>query len=111
MTPPDDIELTDAGRRLSEIVTLAIMGGHARRWIAARLSDGGTDGVIYDSHADALRHQLHWRQCAFVSIPLDHMGVAEASDFLRICRELYDRGVRIADPDNPEKHLILPTMR
>lgn len=91
--------VTDEGRRLSDAVTAARLLGGEGRWIAARLSDGGTDGAVYDTRADAVRHQLHETLCAYVKIPPGPMPPAEATAFLALNRRIYDAGYRLSDPD------------
>lgn len=99
---------SDAGRRCSDTVRQAIVDGHAGRWVAVRLSDGGTDGRVYDSRRDAIRYQLHENLCAYVKVPRDDMPPREATDFLRVNRTLYDAGMRIADPDGPDLEVRAP---
>lgn len=68
------------------------------RWIALRLSDGGSDGVLYDSKPDAVRHQLHEHQCAYLLIhPFDAMTRGELHRFLAVCEQIYDGGGRLQD--------------
>ncbi len=69
------------------------------KWVAIRLADGGSDGVVYDSRRDAIRHQLHERQCAYVRIPLDDMSPRSAQTFLDFTRQCYDAGIPMADPE------------
>lgn len=90
--------ISDEGRRLSDAVTVARLAGGEGRWIAARLSDGGTDGEVYDTRADAVRHQLHETLCAYVKIPPGVMPPAEATAFLALNRRIYDAGYRLSDP-------------
>lgn len=91
--------ITDRGRRLSEAVTLAGLAGGRGKWIAARLSDGRTDGNVYDTRADAIRHQLHETQCAYVMVPPDGaMPEADATAFLEVNEKAYDAGYRLSDP-------------
>lgn len=102
---------TDRARRLSEAVTLALLGqgrGVVGKWLAARLSDGATDGSIYDRKSDAIRHQLHERQCAYVCIPPEGMTVRQADTYLRFTEGLYDSGYHLADPDT---HMQTPRRR
>lgn len=104
-------ERADRARRLHEAVTLALLGqgrGVVGKWIAARLSDGMTDGNVYDRKSDAIRHQLHEMQCAYVCIPPDGMTVRQADLYLRFTEGLYKAGHRLADPDN---HLHMPRRR
>jgi hypothetical protein len=94
-------ERADAAQRLSDAVTLALLGqgrGVVGKWLAAKLSDGSTDGNVYDSKADAIRHQLHETQCAYVCIPMDGMTPRQAGTYLRFNAGLYAAGHRLADP-------------
>lgn len=93
---------SDAARRLSDAVNLHVaVGGNTGRWLAARLSDGGTDGTLYDTRRDAIEHQLHESLCCYVKIPVDGMPPRAAEAFLRIHRQAYDAGLRFTDPDDP----------
>jgi hypothetical protein len=90
---------SDAARRCADIVTLASIAGRTGQWLAIRMSDGGYDGVTYDHRADAVRHQLHETQCAYVKIPPGGMTPVEADAFLSYHRALYDAGFRLPDPE------------
>lgn len=94
--------------RASDIIRLHILCGNAGRYCAIRLSDGGSDGAVYDTRAEAIRHQLHERQCAYVKIPADDMSPAAAASYLRTVRGLYDAGVPLADPD---REIMMPIRR
>lgn len=63
------------------------------------MSDGGYDGSVYDHRADAVRHQLHETQCAYVQVPPGAMTAKEADAFLAYHRALYDAGFRLPDPE------------
>lgn len=91
--------VTDEGRRLSDAVTLAVSLGGAGRWVAARLSDGGTDGNIYDSRSDAVRHQLHENQCCYLVIPPTGMPPVEASAYIAFHRRRVEAGMDMVDPE------------
>lgn len=97
----------DAARRCSDVIRQHIHDGHAGRWAAIRLSDGTSDGVPYPRRRDAVRHQLHPSQCAYVRIPRDDMSPRAAARFLALTRRLYDAGLTLADPDS-DRELILP---
>lgn len=99
VNPPSPF--SDAARRCSDAVNLALIGqaGAAGRWMAFRLSDGGTDHVLYDSKAAAVRHQLHETLCAYLKIPPTGVSPRLAEVFLRFNRQLYDAGMRMTDPD------------
>lgn len=91
---------SDAAKRCSDIIKLHILAGMGGRYAAIRLSDGGSDDTVYDTRADAIRHQLHEQQCAYIKIPHDNMPVEHAERFLKIQRDLYDAGFRLCDPDH-----------
>ena len=95
----DELAVTEAGKHCSEAVNLATFLGGTGKWIAVRMSDGKTDGNIYDTKSDAIRHQLHEFQCAYIKVPLGGMPASHATRFLAVNRKLYDAGARIADPD------------
>lgn len=99
-------ELDQAAIRMSEQVREAIANGYAGFWMAFRLSDGGSDEVIYEHRKDAIAHQLHEQQCCYVKIPWDNMPVKAAHSMLRTYRALYQAGFRFCDPDD-ERQLIV----
>jgi hypothetical protein len=71
---------------------LADPRGNRGRWVAIRLSDGGSDGVVYDSVAVAAAFQLHYRQCAYVRIATGGIGPRECDVILAYHRRVYDSG-------------------
>ncbi len=86
-----------------------IVDGKAGLWAAIRLSDGGCDGIAYATKRDAIRFQLWENQCAYLRIPRDDCPPREAAGILKIHRELYDKGLRLADPDDdPGREVIAP---
>lgn len=104
------IQEHDAARRASDhIAAILTFNGISAcgKFVAIRLSDGGSDGVLYDTKPDAVRHQLHENMCAYVCILPTGMPVGEAKSFLRTNRRLYDAGMRLSDPD----HVIQTPMR
>jgi hypothetical protein len=90
---------SDAAKRCSDIVTLHAICGQVGRWVAIKLADGDSDGVVYDHRADAVRHQLHEQLCAYVQIQPGGMQPCEAEVFLKYHRALYDAGFRLPDPE------------
>jgi hypothetical protein len=98
----------DAAVRCSDIVNVAVVNGFAGFWLAIRLSDGGSDEIAYATKAEAIKHQLHEQQCAYVKIPPDGMQPKHAESYLRMNRALYNAGMRITDPDDPRRGVILP---
>lgn len=103
----------DSAKRASDAIRLHLLANHDQAlhsWAAIRLSDGGTDGILYDTKAQAVRHQLHEYQCAYVFIPADGMSPRIAETFLRFHRHLYDSGFRLADPD-VDLEVVMPNRR
>ncbi len=97
---------TDPAKRLCDQYNLHKIGAGINsvgKWIAVRLIDGSSDGVLYDSKRDAVRHQHHNEQLyTFVKIIPPSMNVCEAEVFMATARNLYDAGLRLTDPD--DKH-------
>jgi hypothetical protein len=95
---------SDAAKRVSDAYRLhrtALGLAAAGRWFAAALADGTSDGSLYDAKRDAVRHQKHNEQWyAFVCIHPGDMTVCEAEEFLAMNRTLYEKGIRLADPDH-----------
>jgi hypothetical protein len=70
-------------------------------WFAATLSEGRSDDVLYGTKRDCVRHQHHDEQYyTFVKIAPCDMKACEAEVMLRTARNLYDKGMRLADPDH-----------
>ncbi len=93
---------SDEARRCSDAVNLHVAGlgwDATGKWVAIRLSDGGSDGTLYDSKRDAVRHQLHEQQCCYVAIPPSGMNACSAESYLALHRKMYDAGMRLTDPD------------
>jgi hypothetical protein len=93
---------TDRGRRLSDAVREARAAGAEGWWIAARLSDGGTDTKVYPSKEDAVKWQLHETQCAYLQLPPMDMPPAEAEGWLALHERAYEAGMRLSDPGAPQ---------
>ena len=98
---PDARQLREAGQRVSDAVRLqlTVHGVHAiGKWVACALSDGRSDGVLYDTKGDAVAHQLHEQWAMYVCIPAE-LSPADAASLLRSNRQLRETGYRLADPD------------
>ena len=96
--------VSDAGRRVSDQYALHRVADPLNsigKWFAVRLSDGSSDGVLYDSRRAAVRHQHHDEMYyAFVQIGPWPMSAKDADIFLQVHRRAYMRGLRLADPDH-----------
>ena len=84
---------SDAAKRCSDAVNLAVVAGCAGRWLAIRLADGGCDNALYDSRGDAQSHQLRPQYCTYVMVPPDGMQPHEAEALLQYWRRLVDANV------------------
>lgn len=92
---PDEME---CGRRMADAINLALIVGGGGQWMAIRMSDGGSDSTLYETRADAIRHQFHETLCCYVRLN-ESISAEEAVIFLRWNRQLYDTGHRMPDPD------------
>ena len=78
----------------------------AGRWVAIRLADGDSDGVVYDTRQAAMEHQFHPLMCLYHKITLGEAPGPPACDvMLWYIRKAYDGGHR---PDEAH-HLHIPT--
>lgn len=100
-------EMVDAAKRCADEVNLQSAIGNVDKWVAIRLSDGGSDHTAYDRRAHAVKHQLHESLCMYVKVPPDAMTPYEAARLLITYRKVYDAGLRFTDPEGPEP--ILPS--
>jgi hypothetical protein len=101
MDMPSDAEAIDIGKRASEAINLHVYGGNVGKWVAIRLSDGGSDGIPYDTRREAITHQLHEQLCCYIKVTPDGITPHDALRFVLVNRALYDAGFRLADPDMP----------
>lgn len=95
---------TDAAKRVADTWNLHRIGDSnaaVRKWFAARMDDGTSDHVLYDSKQDAVRHQHHDEQFyAYLRIMPFTLTPCESEVYLVGARKLYDAGMRMADPDD-----------
>jgi len=97
----------DAAKRAADMINLHLAAdpSNVGCWVAIRLSDGGSDGVVYDNAAPpldprhhAIRHQLHETQCAYFNLRPGGITRADALIFLRYNRMVYAAGGRLPKP-------------
>lgn len=119
---PDDSEFTleviESGKRAADnlnIHTLCNTREDIRdKWVAIKLADGSSDGVLYDSAPDAVRHQLHEQQCWYVCFRGLSPGGINAKDcaiMLMHYRKAYAAGLRFVDPDNRVRVPVMSSQR
>src|SRR4051812_48154048 len=70
------------------------------KWLAVRLSDGGTDGTLYDTMEDAIRFQSDEFLCGYFSYMhcLGGVTINECQIWLNFVRSAYKAGFRLPDP-------------
>jgi hypothetical protein len=88
----------DFAKRAFDIMNLHVIGRGDEswgKWVALRLSDGGSDGVLYDTRESAIDHQLHPLQSCYLCIPPTGFTLDEIRQFLTLSRSLRERGARI----------------
>jgi hypothetical protein len=86
---------SDAARRVSDEVTMHMTAdreGTYGKWLAFRLSDGTSDGVVYDDPVAAADAQLHYKQCAYIQIHRMGISPKAAAVMLAYYRRVYDAG-------------------
>ncbi len=114
----DCVFVTDAAKRAFDIVRsychFVDYDTRIGSWVALRLEDGGSDGTLYPSKREAIRHQAHEQQCAYFSYrgaPEGFSSQKDAAVWLEFHRHAYDAGMRLPDPDDAHggPDLILPT--
>ena len=72
------------------------------RYIAVALADGCSDGVLYDTKRDAVRHQHHnERFYAYIAIQPASMTICQAESVMRTFRMVYGAKGAFVDPDHP----------
>lgn len=100
-------EELNAAKRLSGIINSLVIihpiDTLIHSWIAVRLADGSTDGTLYDTRQDAVRHQPHEQQCAYLNLApiMGGMEVSAAYAILKFHRDAYDAGMTFIDPEHP----------
>jgi hypothetical protein len=98
------VVITDAARRMSDRINLWIVAQPwdvlKNSWVAIRLANGGTDGVLYDTRQDAISHQLDERHCAYFSFrtALGGVNARDCQLFLDVHRQVYDAGGHFTEP-------------
>jgi hypothetical protein len=83
----------DKGQRCSDLVRQHLLDDPETAqvsWVAIRLSDGGSDGVLYPAKELAVAYQLHETQCAYMRILPGGIPPREATSFLYHIAQLYE---------------------
>lgn len=112
MTGELPTELLDAANRMRDAVNLHVLTGNlgfrerAACWVAIRLEDGRSDGNLYESRRDAVRHTTNKETGWFyVKVGAESMGEREAIIVLQQARQAFKSGVIFA-----EEQVITPML-
>lgn len=94
------------------------------KYMAFKLRDGSSDSVLYDTRADAIRHQRSLDAYCYVQVRPGGMPPHHAERYLAAHRLMHDAGYRIPHPEDsveidlpnrmeewPTSGLILPKRR
>jgi hypothetical protein len=99
-------ELTDAANRMRDAVNLHVVAGtfgvreRHLQWLAIRLEDGRSDGTVYESRRDAVRHTMNREKGWFyVKVGADSMGERAAIIVLQMARQAFRNGVVFAEEE------------
>jgi hypothetical protein len=100
----------DASCRMADAINLHVLAQNAQLgngrdrpgYVAVRLEDGRSDGTLYDTRADATRHQSDPGTC-YVKVGRQTMQPKEAWIVLQMNRQAYASGVVFT-----EEEVILP---
>ncbi len=110
-TGPKELRTQDAAKRMRDVIALhqtALSNDEliAGRYAAVRLSDGGSDGVAYETVTQAIGYQLHETQCGYFRIPPNpaRWGMATCDSLLWYVRARYDAGYR----PSTDRQLMMP---
>lgn len=102
------VVITDAAKRMSDRLNLMLIAQPweilKTSWMAFKLADGDSDGVLYDTREDAIKHQLHENLCAyfFMRTALGGVTARDCQLFLDVHRQVYDAGGRLTEPRTPQ---------
>lgn len=105
----------DAARRIADIVNAQAVAQPfdvlVRSWMAFKLSDGTSDGVLYDSRPDAIRHQSNESECLYLCLREAPGGMLpmQAQALINFHRMAYDAGGRVTHPS--DRQMIMPLAR
>lgn len=98
---------SDAAKRVQDWYNLHRTAGQGfgiysnlNKIFAVALQDGASDGVLYDTRSDAIRHQHHnEKYYAYLRVERYIMSVCQAESVLKWHREAYNQGLVFVDRD------------
>jgi hypothetical protein len=93
----------DAAKRVADNYNLHLAVNKENaigQYIAVRMDDGTGDGTLYPTKRDAAAHQRRPEFYAYMRIVLGGLDEKDALVFLHFCRDAYQRGTRLTDPED-----------
>lgn len=96
-TDPELYAAREAGKRMADVLNAQVVFGKLAgfgRVMAFALADGASDGVVYDTFADAMRHQRHEQLCHYEVLRPTSYSADECALTLIYARAFHDRGGR-----------------
>jgi hypothetical protein len=101
-----EFDHADAAKRVSDTYNLhrtaSGLLGTVGKVFAVALSDGTSDGVLYDTMADAIRHQRHnAKWYAYLRVGREGMTPCNAASLLKLHRDADAAGLKFVDRDDP----------
>lgn len=101
---PHGLGHSDAAKRMADNINMhyqAIGWDAVGKFCAISLQDGSSDNTLYETHADAVRHQHNNEMnYHFVKIVPMMMDACEAEILLGVSRKAHQAGFRLIDPDH-----------
>jgi hypothetical protein len=99
---------SDAAKRVSDTYNLHRIAGqglglqNVGKVFAVALSDGTSDGVLYDNIKDAIRHQKHnAKWYAYLRVGREGMTPCNAASILKLHRDADEAGLKFVDREDP----------
>jgi hypothetical protein len=92
----------DAAARLRDSVNIHVTAqkeAATGKYVAVRLSDGSSDGSLYDTRRDATRHQINDPWCFYVRIAHGGIGLKEAWVVLCYARQAKKAGIVFSEEE------------
>lgn len=89
----------DVARRAADQVNVHVLAQGTAvhgRYVAIRLSDGGSDGNLYDTRVEAIRHQMRPDSCAYSRIAVGGTTPKQMWIFIVYMRQVYENGGRFS---------------
>lgn len=99
-TGPPVSSASDAGKRIADTLTnrITFQPWAPGKFMAFALADGASDGVLYDTRADAVKHHRNKEQhYMFLVVRPEPMKPEEADELIVIHRKLHAAGMRMTD--------------